>query len=193
MLRINVHSSAPRRGFTLVELMVSLSVSLIVVGGVLGAYVFLGRNLGRMVNLQHQQVQSRRALRMFIQDLSTASSLSVGTTSQLTMTKPVSTGTATVSYAYTAPSPATDANGTLTRTETLPSASPTTFTILSGLTTFTFNYYNNGGTAITAATQSVKTVEFSFASAAGNSNSNTLTTYTSVSPRVVLRNKAALQ
>jgi prepilin-type N-terminal cleavage/methylation domain-containing protein len=193
MLRINVHSSSPRRGFTLVEVLVSLSVSAIVIGGVLGAYVFLGRNLGRMVNLQQQQVQSRRTLRMFIQDLSTASSLSTATTSALTITKPVSTGTATVSYSYTGPSPSTAANGTLVRTETSPSSSVTTLTILSGLTSFTFNYYNNGGTAVTAATQSVKTVEFSFASAAGDSNSSTLTTFNSVSPRVVLRNKAALQ
>jgi prepilin-type N-terminal cleavage/methylation domain-containing protein len=201
MSRISAHSSRAcpgpvaraGRGFTLVELMVSLSVSAIVLGGVLAAYIFLGRNLARLVNSQHQQVQSRRTLVMFTKDLSTASVLSTATTSQILLTKPVSSGNATVTYTYTAPSPATAANGTLVRTETLPSASPTTLTILSGLTSFTFSYYNGGGTAVTSSPQSVKTVEFSFASAAGSATNSTRTTFNSVSPRVVLRNKAVLQ
>jgi prepilin-type N-terminal cleavage/methylation domain-containing protein len=201
MSRISAHSSRAcperveraRRGFTLVELMVSLSVSAIVLGGVLAAYIFLGRNLARLVNTQHQQVQSRRTLVMFTKDLSTASALSTATTSRITLTKPVASGNATVAYVYTAPSPASAANGTLVRTETLPSSSPTTLTILSGLTSFTFNYYNGGGTAVTSSPQSVKTVEFTFASAAGNANNATLTAFNSVSPRVVLRNKPVLQ
>jgi prepilin-type N-terminal cleavage/methylation domain-containing protein len=201
MSHISAHSSraCPERverargGFTLVELMVSLSVSAIVLGGVLAAYIFLGRNLARLVNTQHQQVQSRRTLVMFTKDLSTASALSTATTSQITLTKPVSSGNATVAYVYTAPSPASAANGTLVRTETLPSSSPTTLTILSGLTSFTFNFYNGGGTAVTSSPQSVKTVEFSFASAAGNANNATLTAFNSVSPRVVLRNKPVLR
>ncbi len=172
--------------------MVSLSVSAIVLGGVLAAYVFLGRNLARMVNLQHQQVQSRRTLVMFTKDLSTASALTTATTSQLALSKPVSGGTGTVNYTYTAPNPSTAANGTLVRAETLPSGT-TTLTILSGLTSFTFNYYNGGGTAVTSSPQSVKSVELSFSSAAGDSNSATLTTFSSVSPRVVLRNKPVLQ
>lgn len=167
--------------------MVSLSVSAIVLGGVLAAYVFLGRNLARMVNVQHQQMQGRRTLEFFKKDLSQASSLSTATTSQITLSKPVSSGTATISYTYSSGA------GTLVRTETLPSSSATTLTILRGLTSFTFNFYNGGGTAVTSSPQSVKTVEFSFVSTAGTSNNSTLTTFNSVSPRIVLRNKPVLQ
>jgi prepilin-type N-terminal cleavage/methylation domain-containing protein len=188
MSRISANSSPARRGFTLVELMVSLSVAAIVLGGVLGAYLFLGRNLTRLVNLQQQQTQTRRALRNFTQDLSATVQVTTATVSQIALSKTITGGTAAVTYTYTAPSPATAANGTLTRTD-----STGTTTLLSGLTSFAFAYFTESGASVSASPQSVKSVEFAFTSAAGSSSTGTLASYTSVSPRVVLRNRAALQ
>jgi prepilin-type N-terminal cleavage/methylation domain-containing protein len=321
MSRINVHRSiAP--GFTLIELMISMSLLAIVFAAVFSAYLFLGRNLTRLVNVQQQQVQSRRTLRTFTQDLSSASQLTTATSTQIALSKPAGNGTATVTfryanapaanrpmsimvngtvvnsnlafnstgawttwattsivvslnpgsntiratattanggpnvdkidvtsdttsspvtyqgenaffynttfeninggytgtgyanyanaigsyaqwtvnqatsavtYTYAAPSPATAANGTLTRTETIPPAAATTQILLSGLTAFTFNYYDGGGTAITSSPQNVKSVELSYTAALGTVASGTQAGYVTVSPRVVLRNKPILQ
>ncbi|HZQ36309.1 MAG TPA: prepilin-type N-terminal cleavage/methylation domain-containing protein [Dehalococcoidia bacterium] len=183
MSRINDHNTPATRGFTLVELMVALSVSLIIVGGVLAAYLFIGRNLTRLINLQQQDVQSRRTLRRFTQDLSAAISLSTATTSQLVFTKPTSSGNVTITYTYTA-----GGNGTLSRND-----GTTTQTLLSNVTSFTVNYYNESGTAVTSSPQSVKSAEIVFTSAVGTAAAGTLASFSTVSPRVVLRNKPALQ
>jgi prepilin-type N-terminal cleavage/methylation domain-containing protein len=186
MSRISAHSSRHRRGFTLVELLVGVSISAIVIGGVLAAYTFLGRNLGRLVNLEHQQLQSRRALKYFTQDLSTASSITTATVSSIVMTKPLASSTATITYVYD--------SGTLTRYYLIPPATVATPTImLQNLTSFSFKYYNSSGTEVTSSPQSVKTAEFIYASAEGSNNGYTRTTFSSVSPRVVVRNKPLLQ
>jgi prepilin-type N-terminal cleavage/methylation domain-containing protein len=320
MLRINVHRPAAP-GFTLIEVMISMSLLAIICTAVISAYLFLGRNLTRLVNVQQQQVQSRRALRVFTQDLSAAIQLTTMTSTQIALSKPAGSGTATVtfryanapatdrpmsimvngtvvnsnlsfpstgawttwattsivvnlnpgsntiratattanggpnvdkidvtsgssspvsyqgedatfgnsafeninagytgtgyanyanatgsfvqwtvnqatatvSYAYTAPSPSTAANGTLIRTETIPPAAATTQTLLSGLTAFTFNFYDVGGNAITSNPQNVKTAELSFTSAVGTAAIGTQASYVTVSPRVLVRNKGILQ
>jgi hypothetical protein len=163
-------------------MLVATSVSAILFAGILTAYLFIGRNLTRLVNVQHQDVESRRTLWQVTADVSAASQLTTATTSQLVLTKPVSGGTATVSYSYSPNA------GTLSRTD-----SAGTQTMLTGLTAFTITYYNEGGTAITSSPQSVKSVEFSFTAASGSSTSGTRASYTTVSPRVLLRNKQALQ
>ena len=182
MSRISVHSTARRRGFTLVEVMVATSLLAIVLAGVLAAYLFVGRNLTRLVNVQHQEVESRRTLRKFTQDLSAAIQLSTATTNAVTLSKPVASGTTTVSYTYSSGA------GTLVRTEAGASQ-----TLLSGLTAFTIGYYNEAGTEVTSSPQSVKAIEFAFTTASGSAQSGTKASYTTVSPRVLLRNKPTLQ
>lgn len=162
--------------------MVATSLLAVVLAGVLAAYLFVGRNLTRLVNVQHQEIESRRTLRTFTQDLSAAIQLSTATDTNLTLTKPAAAGgTVTVSYTYSS------ANRTLVRTE-----AGANNTLLSGLTTFTITYYNESGSVVTASPQSVKAVEFAFASATGSAASGTQASYTTVSPRVLLRNKPAL-
>jgi len=166
----------------LVEILVATSISALVFAGVLAAYLFLGRNLTRLVNFQEQEVESRRTLRQMTDDVSTAIQLTTATSSALALTKPTSGGTTSVSYTYSA------GNGTLTRTDAVG-----TQTILTGLTNFTITYFNESGTAITSSPQSVKAVEFSYSTASGTSASGTRATATTVSPRVILRNKPVLE
>lgn len=180
MSRINVHRNR-RAAFTLVELMAAVSISAIVFAGIFSAYLFVGRNLTRLVNLQRQEVESRRTLQRFTQDLSAAIQLATATSSQVSLTKPLGSGTTAVSYTYSS------ANGTFTRTD-----SAGTQTLLSGVTGLTLSYFTEAGSSVTD-TQSVKSVELLVSTATGNANSGTLASYTTVSPRVVLRNKPALQ
>lgn len=181
MSRSSAHSSR-HRGFTLPELLIAVTLSGILFAAILSAYLFLGRNLTRLVNVHQQEVASRRTLRQFTDDASAAITLTTATSTQLAMVKPTAAGTTSVSYAYNSSA------GTLTRTDATGSR-----TLVSGITAFAFTYYNEGGTAITPAPQSVKSVELSFSTAVGNAASGTLARYVVVSPRVVLRNKPALE
>lgn len=182
MSRISADRLPACRGFTLVEMMVATGVAAFVFAGILSAYLFVGRNLTRLVSLQEQEVASRGTLRQFTQDVSAAIQLTTATASQLVLTKPTAGGTTTVTYAYSSGS------RTLTRTD-----ASGTRTLLTGLTAFTITYYNEAGTAVTSEPQSVKSIEFSFSTAVGSSASGTLARYSSASPRVLLRNKPLLR
>jgi prepilin-type N-terminal cleavage/methylation domain-containing protein len=185
MCRISVPDTPRRRdrraGFSLVELVVATSIAAIVLTAILSAYLFVGRNLARLVNTQEQEVKSRRTLRLFTSDVSAAIRLNSATSTGFALTKPLASGNATVSYTYAT------GNGTLTRTE-----GTSTQALLTGITAFSLEYYNESGSQTTSA-QSVKSVELSFTTAAGNASIGTLASYTTVSPRVVLRNKMALE
>jgi len=111
MSRINAPRSAAARGFTLVELMVGLSLAAIVFAGILSAYLFLGRNLTRMANMQQQMVTNRRVLQVFTRDLSSAIALTNPTSTNLPLTVPTvrtltncatTSGSATVTCTTTA-------------------------------------------------------------------------------------------
>lgn len=282
-------SSAHNRrivAFTLPELLLAVTLSGILFTAILSAYLFLGRSLTRLMNLQQQEVQSRRTLRQFTDDASATIALTTASSSQVDLERLISslvtannnsfasdtgwwtknnvniangvatasgngslsrtslltvgkryrvsctvtsnpgnitlndgvtnwvtwTGTGeksfdavatganlvlnlpagavidnvsaiefmTISYAY--------ANGALTRTD----ASGTT-TLASGVTDLAFTYYTENGSAVTSSRHSVKSVELFVSTAVGNLNSGTLARYTTVSPRIVLRNKATLQ
>jgi hypothetical protein len=162
--------------------MVAVGLCAIVFAGIMSAYLFVGRNMTRLINFQQQEVQSRRALRQFTQDLSSAIQLTTATSTQIALTKPTATGTTAVSYAYSSGA------GTLARTDTAG-----TQTILSGVTSFALSYFNESGSSVASGTQSIKAVEFTYTSRAGSSASGTMASSTMVSPRVLLRNKPALQ
>ena len=183
MSRISVHSTArrARRAFTLTEVLVATTLSAMVFAAVFGAYLFLGRNLTRLVSLQRQEVESRRTLRQFTADLSAAIQLTTATPTQLVLTKPASSGTTTVSYLYSA------SEGTLRR-----AIGSDTQTLASGVTELRFDYFNGSGSA-TSNVQNIKGVELVLATAMGNAASGTLARATTVSPRILLRNKPALE
>jgi prepilin-type N-terminal cleavage/methylation domain-containing protein len=167
------------RGFTLVELMIAMSLSAVVFAAILSAYVFIGRNLARLVNFQQQESQCRRILTTLAKDVGMAMRVTTASDTQLTLTVPTASSPATVVYNY--------GNGRLTRTD-----STGTTTLLTGVTAFDFNYYNRTGAASTSPL-SIKLVELSYTSMVGNSANGTQARYAMVSPRLVLRNTPLLQ
>ena len=75
-------------GFTLAEILIAATLTLMLGLGVISAYLFLGRNFTRLGNTQVQDVKARRALFYFTRDVSSAISLTSTTANNLTMTVP---------------------------------------------------------------------------------------------------------
>lgn len=193
MKRFAPKSSA---AFTLAELLVGMSLAMVVMAAVLTCYIFIGRSLFRLVNQQTLITQSQRAFAYLSQDVRLASGISgTPSASGLVLTLPTNTGsTTTVTYAYNSTS------GTLTRTP----ASGTALTLLSNLTSSSFNYYDATGNSYTSATlsagsylSSIKQIGLSYAAQAGTNADGTrapqTANYQASSPRFVLRNQAFLQ
>src|SRR4051812_50063046 len=85
----------PTAGFTLAEILIAATLMLFLSLGVISAYLFLGRNFTRLGNTQQQDVKARRALFNFTQDVGSAISFTTTTTSNLTMTVPLTSMTLT--------------------------------------------------------------------------------------------------
>lgn len=205
-------SELAERAFTLVELLIGLSLSLIVMTAVLTTYVSLGRNFTRTLGLSsanqpNLESQSRRTIATFTQDVRISSGIS-GTPSatSLTLTVPITTGTKTVSYYINA----TTSSVTVTLSgysTTVPAQSlvrvdgsdGATLTLQSSLQvagTNTFTYYDATGYPYTTYVNyliGIKQASLTITTQAGSSTNGTLTeAYEIDSPRLLLRNKALL-
>jgi prepilin-type N-terminal cleavage/methylation domain-containing protein len=195
---VNPKEYVTRAGFTLVELMVGVTLSAIIFAGILGGFTFLGRNLTRLVNSQEQEAKSRRAFYLLGQDISAATKVeSTATDSSIQLTVQ---GRGTVRYAYD------PLALTFSRTAPVSSGANASITtvLLTNLSALNFKYYNQAGNLLALTTaddvdlaksgiQSVKEIELSFASAVGNAPSGTRSVFAGKSPRFVLRNRPLLQ
>ena len=209
MIALRHHS---RAAFTLVELLIGLSLSLIVMTAVLTTYVSLGRNFTRTLGLSsanqpNLESQARRTLATFAQDVRISSGIS-GTPSaaSLTLTVPITTGTKTVSYYINAT--AADVTVTLSGYSTTVAAQTlvrvdgstgATLTLQSSLQvsgTNAFTYYDASGYPYTTYVNylpGIKQVSFTITTQAGSSTNGTLTqAYKTDSPRLLFRNKTLL-
>jgi prepilin-type N-terminal cleavage/methylation domain-containing protein len=187
-------------GFTLLELMVAMSISVVIFTAVLGAYIFLGRNLTRLANIQKLEVADRRAIYLFTRDVSTAQQITATATPYPTIALTIPQlsplpPSKTVTYQFR--------NGALYRAATPPgspedvSSDITTSNaqILGDLTAFAFNYFGMDGSLLAPplSGNAIKFVEFTFTTSTGDPANGTQTTFTATSPRVALRNKPFLQ
>ena len=168
------------RGFTLVEVLVAATLSSIILGGTLSAFLFLGRSGMNLRNYNDMEAQARKSLEVFAQDTRQASSVTWTSADSITMV----VNAANIYYTY--------ASGNFTR-----KTSSGTTTLLTGITTFNFSAYDINGTAITdfststaraEANKSTKQIQISLSAARA---AQTVTTATNLvlSARYVLRNK----
>ena len=170
--------AAARGGYTLMELSIALSISAVMILAVLSCYSYLTRGVLRAGYAGQMESASRRTLTTFGQDVASASMVTTASSTQCVLTTP----SATVTYTYSA------AAGTLTRQ----AGSAAAITMLSGISTFSFGYYNAPSTTTTSAS-SVKLVSVAFTTVAGNQSSGNKASLPVQSAMVVLRNKAYLQ
>lgn len=190
-----------RAGFTLVELLIGISLSLMVMAAILSSYVFLARNFTRslgvvftrtttdysLVNRPSLETQGRLTLAYFTQDVRMASGVT-GTLSAdtVTLSIPTATGSTTVTYAYDA------LNQTLTRTWSGMSGQVIHYNVLG----CTFNYYDISGNPYTTYTNfllGIKQLSFALTAQGGSARNKTQTqVYSTDSPRLLIRNRSLL-
>jgi prepilin-type N-terminal cleavage/methylation domain-containing protein len=203
-IRGSIASSRFKRtaGFTLVELLIGMALSLLVMSAVLTSYVFLGRNFTRSLGLGSMnqptlESQGRRALAYFARDVRMASGISGSPSANaVTLSLPTSFGTTTVTYTYDT----TDStNKKLVRTP----AGGAPQTLHTNLQSFYLRYYDASGwpfdnsappyTTFTDYLSGIKQVSMTFSSQAGKGSNGTLTqVYQMASSRLLIRNKQLL-
>ena len=195
----------PTAGFTLVELLIGMSLSLLIMGGVLSSYIFLGRSFTRSLgitsaNQPNLESQGRRALAYFAQDVRMASGIS-GTPSASSLTLILPTGTSTKNVAYYFNNTAAAVSVTLAAySTTVPAytlvrvdgSNGATMILLTNLLTnppnspyFYFRYYDasgypydNGASPYATGTNylpGIKQLSMTFIAQAGSSTNGTLT------------------
>lgn len=168
-----------RRGFTLVEVMISASLSTFILAGVLSTFLFLGRSGANLRNYSDMEAQARRGLELFAEDVRQASAITWNSETQCTLT----VNSASVVYAYNSGASNFTRNGTA---------------IITGITagSFAFSAFNVTGTEMdldTAAkrtTASTSTKQLQITLEATRTNSTVVdATNTVLSARFILRNK----
>ena len=193
-------------GFTMVELLIGLVLAMFLTAAMLVSYTFLVRSLIRSSNQQQLEAQSRRMLQLFTKDVHMATNVPSSSASQVILRLPngsSSTSFFDVAYAYDASAGnhnvtllkadgtsatypyTTAAAGTLTRID-FPDG---TFTLFTGLSNFSFNYYDQQNLPATNIL-GIKQIEVSnFTVSAGSAITGTQSSYTGASARLVLRSK----
>ncbi len=140
------------RGFSLVELMISLTLVMLLTLALLTSFTFIARGDRSLTNYGEMNAQARKLLEQLGQDLRSATDVTNFTPSDLQLTVPTNTaGTTTQSVIWTYNS----VDGTVTRQ----SDSGTT-TYARNVETFSFYYYNSANpSAETTSLVEVKQVQ----------------------------------
>lgn len=173
-----------RSGFTLVEILIGAALGAFVLAAVLSAFFFITRSGKNLYNYMDMQMQARKALETFAEDVRQASSISWTSSTDFTLT----VNSTSIEYYYSS----TDA--TFYRKVSSGTPSSLITGIVSG--TFAINAYNIAGTQLTLvsstdltnAGKSTKQIQLSLQAG------RTLATHVSatnlvLSARYILRNK----
>lgn len=129
---------ARRRGFTLVEVLISSGLAAFILTGVLTCFLFLGRSGANIQNYNDMEGQARRGLEQFAQDIRQASSITWNGPSDLTLV--VDSKYIRYYYSTTAPTGSVLRGNFLYRTApsstapSIPASPPMSTLVISGIT-----------------------------------------------------------
>lgn len=191
--------------FTLVELLIGVSLSLIVISAVLSSYVFLAKNFTRSLaigssNQPTLEAQGRRAINYFTQDVRMAIGIT-GTisASEVTLIIPTGSGTKNVTFYYNSGTTPASVYSVSVPPESLARIDRNTNTLLTlqtDILTCTFSYFDNLGYPYTAYVNylsGIKKINLSLTAQTGSSTNGTLTpAYRVDSAPLLLRNTPLL-
>lgn len=184
-----------RRGFTLLELLVSSALASMLMVAILSTFIFLGRSLSRLASYQALENEARKGLGYLRQDFALARAVKSGTTpTGATVTLVLPTGDVTYTYDSAAKKLTRAAPGGLNPSFTLLQSSQ------CDCTAFAFQYYTTGDAAptdqsapTTNVPYSIKQIEVGFTlESPGTMSSLLRTRYEVTSSRFLIRNRSAL-
>jgi len=162
------------KAFTLVELLIGMTLASVITLGVITGFTFLGRNMVRIANNSDLQSRANIASATIQLDVANAESITAISATGITMEVNTDSGVQTVSYSYNA--------GTNEITRTSPS---NTYIVLRNVSSCTFTYTDANANTTTNPT-AVKKIEFDATTTTGNAASGTLVTYDLVSPAMIV-------
>ncbi len=161
-----------RRAFTLTEMMVSVTLTSLLMGGIISGVVSIAKANVAISNYSRLNSNERNAVEKLAQDVRQLTSVTTCSATSFTGKLPASSGSSstydTVSYTY--------ASGKLTRTLVNDSGISTTTTIVTDITSFTLTYWNASDLEVTSgAASAVKKIQLdakTSLSAANQANTN---------------------
>lgn len=178
-----------RRGFTLVEILVSTGLSTMVMTGVLSSFVLMGQNSYNAANYSVMEAESRRALETFTREARMASNISWTSVNSVTLTVVNSTGTYLVTYAYDDGTSGATAKCFYRRPGAIGSTEPAQILVRS-VTDFAFRRYKVINGSDFSAVNDLETKQLQITLRTVRSGVTTVNATNAVlSARVVLRNK----
>lgn len=195
----------PTAAFTLVELLIAMSLSLMIMTAMLSSYVFLGRSFTRSLGIASAnqptlESQGRRAVAYFTQDVRMARGRT-GTisASEVTLTLPTSSGTKNITYYYNSTAAAVTVYSVVTLANSLTRidrSTSTGLTLETNLLSCTFRYTDaadNPYTTYVNYLPGIKLISFSLSAQTGSSVNGTLSqVYQINSAPLLLRNTPLL-
>ncbi len=178
-----------RRGFTLTEVMIAMSLTVAVMSGVMGTTLMIYRNGYAVQHYAEMESESRHGLEVFARDVRSASSLTWNSASSVTLVVPTgreSDPTEVWTYRYDATA----------RTFSRVSSSNVARVLFSGIVAGSFDLrgFKIGGTSavdltnLTIASNDTKQLQLSLSSERSRGN-GTGGTQKVISARFILRNK----
>ncbi len=101
--RVSINQLRTRRSaFTLTEVLIASTLSVVVLAGVLGAFLFFGRTGLALGHYQEMETQLRRALEVFSEDVRMASDIRWTNSRNITLDVPAADGTyQPIAYSFT--------------------------------------------------------------------------------------------
>lgn len=174
----------PRRGFTLVEVMVSATLGTMILAAVLSMFLFLVRTSANIVNYAEMEAQARSGLERFAQDTRQSSDITWNSANSITL----EIGATTITYTHNS-----------TTEEFSRTTGGNTEILLDGITSFIYSGYKITGASVDlsdlstvakrqSASDVTKQVQI-YIEAARQSTTATRVTNTVLSARYMLRNK----
>lgn len=179
--------SSRRTGFTLVELLISLSLSTAIMAGVLTTFVSLTRTSLRLGNYDSMESEARKGLELFGRDARMASAIVWDSATDISLTVPTAGSNETYRYVYS-----TSAR-TFTRTRTAPLPLGTAQTLFSNVDGLNIRAYKINTdpvdlTDLGQASMDTKQLQLTVSTSRVTSTA-ALSTANVLSARFILRNK----
>ncbi|MDO8540547.1 MAG: prepilin-type N-terminal cleavage/methylation domain-containing protein [Opitutaceae bacterium] len=189
MITSTSRTNARRRGFTLVEIMVSTGLSTIVMTGVLSSFILMGKNSYNAANYSVMEAESRRALETFTEEARMASNITWTSSNSVTLSVVNDTSTYLVTYAYDTGSSGSTAKCFYRRLGDSSSTQPAQILVRS-VTDFAFRRYKVVNGSDFSAANDLETKQLQITLRTVRTGTTTVNATNAVlSARVVLRNK----